>query len=141
MKFRERLTSPYGQFIKWHYWGFIDGGGFISPKYSNPAYSDQSLGEIGKNGVELFVGDIVRCNPDKIKVKYHNANPESFREVLTTPVANVEKLSAHEIKWNNEYAGYEPFCLYDDDCGLYNHPEYFEKIGNKYENPELMESK
>ena len=43
-----------------------------------------------------------------------------------------------EVKYNEEYCGFEPFCIYDCDCGVYISAGNVEVIGNIYETPELL---
>lgn len=95
-----------------------------------------STGKTDKNGGELFDGDAIKCNPDKVLFKYTNGN-----SAMLYPDINADIGEIFIIKFDNVYCGWSPFCDYDSDCGLYNDPKYFEKIGNKFENPELMETK
>lgn len=75
----------------------------------------QYTGLKDKNGKEIYEGDIIQLWKDKIK---------AYKV---------------EIKWNDHYLGYEPWCQYID--GL-DSPEQWgyemEVIGNIYENPELL---
>ncbi len=98
-----------------------------------PVYSTD---QTDKNGAELFKADLVKAVESIETVKYSGGTK---KKITVRPMAEIGTI--HEIKWNTDYAGWEPFCLYDGDCGIYNSSNCFEKIGNKYENPELLESK
>lgn len=72
------------------------------------------------NGKEIYEGDI-------IKHKMH---------WLPEPKDIIEK-----IEWNENLAGFDPFCTYDGDCGIFVDIDTVEIIGNIYENPDLLEGK
>ena len=70
-----------------------------------------STGKTDKNGVELFDGDVVRNKKGRIGIVLY-----------------------HEAAWSIDYnyVGLFPIVCCNKNC---------EKIGNKFENPELMEAK
>lgn len=43
-----------------------------------------------------------------------------------------------EVKWCDELSGFEPFVLYDCDCGMYINASGCSIIGNVHDNPELL---
>lgn len=43
-----------------------------------------------------------------------------------------------KVFWDDERAGFDPFVDYDDDCNIHVDMETVKKIGNIYENPELL---
>lgn len=99
----------------------LDGVG-TSP--TNPAniedcILEQCTGLKDKNGQLIYEGDIVEST-------IATRNNKSARDI---------------IKYNNEFAGFEPMCLYDCDCGIYNPADELVIVGNIHENPELMEDK
>lgn len=110
IKLRERLIDQWGRFKIWCYWSFIDGVLFAPICPDNPACLDQSTGQVDKDGVELFGGDICVLESSK---KY-------------------EVKSMLGILYNHETGACEL---------LADNTHRVKKIGNKYENPELLESK
>lgn len=82
----------------------------IYPRLGNEVYLE-SLGHIDKNGREIFDGDIV-----KLPQRYSGDN--HYKE------------SVAEVVWDHDgwYVEKQGECDY----------KWFEVIGNKYENPELL---
>lgn len=70
-----------------------------------------------KNEEKVFEGDIV----DISKCWWDASGPAGIGEEKTI------------VKWNEEYNGFSPFCIYDCDCGVYFPAEDVEVIGNIHE--------
>ncbi len=82
---------------------------------------EQCTGLKDKNGRLIYEGDILR-----LSAKYSQLYLNGDQEV-------------EDCVYDELYAGFTPFCLYDSDCGIYEYPEDIEVIGNIHENPELLE--
>lgn len=106
-----------------------------------------STGQTDKNGVEIYEVDIVKSTGKIGTLRTHFGERDEKGDIIFTINENflfapMEELgSNHVVKWDVDYAGWVPFCNYDSDCGEYNPSEYFEIIGNKFKNPELLEVK
>lgn len=100
-----------------------------------------STGLYDKNGVEIFKGDVVKACIKIGPQTFRDYNPDGPDKIWTDeyhkfyPYAEIG--SSHVVRYDNQYAGFQPFCDYDSDCGEGNPPDYFEIIGNIYENQEL----
>ena len=110
IKFRQPLFKSNGEFFKFHYWGDVEGG-FQSPVAGNLGRNSQMFtGLLDRPGKEIYEGDIVFNLNDKDK--------------------------NHEIIWNSLDGCW---CLGDEDSypvSKYSMGEFWEIIGNIYENPE-----
>lgn len=76
-----------------------------------------------KNGDRIFEGDIVDASEE-----WWNASGPAGHE---SPTLLVE--------WNDYHCGFDPFANYDCDCGVYINSSGCKVIGNKWDNPELLE--
>ena len=109
IKFRQPRLNINGEFIDWFYWGFTDQGGFTAPlKHHLPNY--QYTGLLDKNGAEIYDGDIVR------------------------------RAGTYQIKWSDKRLCF--VCENERsrfELSKYTNAEnFYEVIGNIYQNPELL---
>ena len=114
IKFRQPRLNINGEFIDWFYWGFTDQGGFTAPlKHHLPNYQYTGLKDKNGIGEELWEGDIVKAGDLDIImiIVYYKSG-----FYLAFPDGGIS-------------APLYPFIV----------SEYIERIGNIYENPELME--
>lgn len=111
----------------------IDGGCTIGSLYKTGENPDiilmQSTGLKGKNGKEIYCGDIVKG----IRV----GNEKDNKEIETVGVV---KQSFCELVIEDSYGTYDPLLNYGDNI-YKGRLAGIEVIGNIYENPELMEKK
>ena len=156
IKFRQPIENSDGEFVQWHYWGFIDDSfiapagygefvqwhywGFIYDSFIAPAgygYSDKSTAEDSqqftglkdKNGQEIYEGDILGFVWEEID-EAGSTHWESIHEVIWGGI----DYPAFDLKPNL-------YCEENSLSHLACSPEapYFEVIGNKFENPELID--
>lgn len=117
IKFRQPITKSDGSFVKWHFWGFVEG------EYTTPAeyaynhdtkkLSQQFTGLLDKKGKEIYEGDIVGYDDDpSLAVVLYYENQGRF------------SLKYKGRDFSAEITGW--------------HIENFKVIGNTYENPELL---
>lgn len=115
IKFRQPMFGEDGEFIGFHYWGFIDGK-FIGPSntWVNGRESEQYSGLLDKNRREIYEGDIINTGIRNYQVTY---NPPSF-----------------------DLDGYDDGDYYSGGYAQTWHWDSFEIVGNIYENPELLKA-
>lgn len=85
----------------------------------------QFTGRTDKNGVKIFEGDIV----DMTGEEWDAAGPAGHN----SPICAVE--------FDDFTGGFNPFATYDCDCGVYIDAGGCTVIGNRWDNPELLEVK
>jgi len=127
MKFRQPMFDTNGNFIHWHYWGFVSDGRFdgiqtgTSSSIKQAQETSQQYTSLkDKNGKEIYEGDIVACT------LYHYGY-----------LARIENITVQYGKFlrPNHNAGFYPF---HDTINAFEIITS-EVIGNIYENPELLE--
>lgn len=122
IKFRQPIYDNEGNFNRWHYWGFIDGGfkGIIPPIHSAERLSQQYTGLHDKKDKEIYEGDYARFP----NTEYRKRKPsDKVGEVVFSN--GVFKLSPTSSRWNDLYLSILSTQV--------------EVIGNIYENPDLLE--
>lgn len=85
----------------------------------------QFTGHTDKNGVKIFEGDII----DMTEQWWDAAGPAGH----DSPICAVE--------FDKFTGGFNPFADYDCDCGVYINAGGCTVIGNRYDNPELLDVK
>ena len=87
-----------------------------------PETIGQYTGLTDKNGKKIFEGDII----DASNAWWNASGPAGH----DSPIM--------KVKWSDEICGFDPFAIYDCDCGVYIYPDQVEVIGNIHDNPELL---
>lgn len=91
------------------------------PNLKNDIILMQFTGLKDKNDTDIYEGDIIN---------YIRNVDETFNDTYW------QEKGGCIIEWNEEFAGFEPFCIYRDE--EYTKGKHCEVIGNIYENPELL---
>lgn len=111
-RFRFRVwdikNNRYAQFIYENFYEYLT--------MPNRCVVEQCTGLKDKNGNLIYEGDIVE----------------------STIATRKNKPARDVVKYDNEFAGFDPMCCYDCDCGIYNPADELVVIGNIHENPELI---
>lgn len=132
IKYRQPIFQKYGLFIRWHYWGFIDGD-FVSPAQlvDGREMSQQYTGLKDAKGNNIYEGDIV-----------------TDRNRLYEVAINFNGFYLQRYKlWNGKFK--PAFCYAmslitkpfkkgerGENGGIVEHAEV---IGNIHQNPEMVE--
>lgn len=124
LKFRQPIFQKYGGFIRWHFWGFIEGE-FISPVNIAEGGKDsqQFTGLIDVKGNNIYEGDII---------SQHNR--------IYEVAINFNGFYAQRYKlWRGKFKPASQYCL-----SLFTKPngkvDGAEIVGNIHQNPEMLEA-
>lgn len=101
-------------------------GAFEAYKFTyevDPNTVGEYVGRLDKNNNPIFEGDIV----DASNEWWYAAGPAGHTSPLIA------------VLWDEGCCCFEPFGLYDCDCGVYISARNCKVIGNIYDNPELWE--
>jgi uncharacterized phage protein (TIGR01671 family) len=121
VKFRQPIWNKK-KFVGWHYWGFIGGGfiGIVPPIEKAKQEVQQYTGLKDKNEKEIYEGDILIVrelhDSNAFDGVWNNEKQESIPQIIECN-SPIDWILPSDISW---------------------HPNYWEVIGNIYENPELI---
>lgn len=116
IKYRQPVFNSKGDFLEWHYWGWINKGNFVGPMavgnghFTKGEMGQQYIGRKDRSGAEIYEGDIF-LKKDK--------NDNLYYQVVEF------KNGAFVVRPNKGI--------------LYDHIVTGKIVGNIYENPKLME--
>lgn len=117
IKFREAILKRNGDFLRWHYWGYIQDG-FISPSLPTTSKSYQFMGELDKNEKEVCEGDILAPMDNDFRPEYKGNWVVVYEGGTFAAEGNSERISTWIPYWVPE--------------------KQIEIIGNICENPDLL---
>ena len=134
IKFRQPIFN-HGEFVKWHYWGFVNDGeftGVIPPIDEAAKNSQQFTGLMDSKGKEIYGKDVIKWG--------HNINTLGPNLGVCFDGGFAEGIGVVDIG---------PFGVSVGDKLLYDFSEHlegpldkpieeFEVIGNIYQNPDLV---
>ena len=102
----------------------VNSGGYPIREFIEviPETVGQYTGFTDKNGKKIFEGDII----DASKEWWDAGGPAGHHSPII------------EVKWDEDFCGFDPFANYDCDCGVYISALGCVIIGNIHDNPELL---
>lgn len=139
IKFRQPIIDKNGNFLRWHYWGFINEK-FIRPEVNMMSIerakkeSQQYTGLKDKNGKEIYVDDIILIKTKQWdSEKQKNFWKKEYVLIKCNTLGNCKAyydLDATK-KWDNN-------GIYEDWHDYWEENDNIENVGNIFENPELL---
>ena len=130
IKFREAILRRNGDFLRWHYWGYIQDG-FVSPSLPTVSESYQFTGRLDKHGKEIYAEDRLNGTWEQFDSKgYEYMHPFNNLSVVYSDDYSCFAIPSTITKYIKHPIGnYLNFLYQVSEC---------EVIGNKFENPELL---